>query len=135
MNRIDKLDNYKLKIVGPKRYVVPKGDQKVVPKITLSRFFTNDNTKYNNSVFAVPSINSYNIEDYSEPLLLIATKSFWLHFSNLKDDLANIHRHLCDSNNQYDFQAITEDLYKKAQLELNDSELSLDTTFVFAKLF
>ncbi|MDR3548900.1 MAG: hypothetical protein P4M11_11670 [Candidatus Pacebacteria bacterium] len=72
---------------------------------------------------------------YNEPLLLIGTKSLWMHLEELKEDLANIHRHLADANNQYDFQEIVEDLYKKVQLELTDSQLGMDTTFILAKLY
>ena len=83
----------------------------------------------------MPFIKAYNITDYNAPLLMIGTKSLWLHFEKLKEDLGNVHKHLEDANTQYDFQAIVEDLHTKVQLELTDPQLVLDTTFILAKLY
>jgi len=152
-DRAANLDGYRVITEKEKKYFVAEYeleddeeyDFSNSPKVPLTRFICNDNRQFDNNVFletiktrikdvAVPFIEKYLLSKYSEPFLIIGTKSFWNSFEALKDDFINIHRHMLDKNNHYDFQIICEDLYKKIQLQLSGENLCLDTSFIFAKL-
>ena len=100
-------------------------------KIRVTNFFSNDDKKFKNEVFAKkPMITHYRLGSKIKWFLLMGSDNFWKPIQSHKWDLESILERI---NSDTQLRNLAEDIYHNLIVTLDKKSNLKDTTFILAR--